>query len=86
MGSKTYRDSRGYLRFKNSGKLVHRWAAQKKLGRSLKPGEVVHHKNRIKFDNRRGNLQVCSSRAQHRALHIKAAWERTKRPRTRRKR
>ncbi|MHA1588599.1 MAG: HNH endonuclease [Candidatus Thorarchaeota archaeon] len=76
-------DSNGYLRFIDSGKLVHRWVAAKKLGRRLRPGEVVHHSNRIKLDNRMNNLRVFSSQKEHRAHHIKKAWERTRRPKSR---
>ncbi|MGY5865858.1 MAG: HNH endonuclease [Candidatus Thorarchaeota archaeon] len=82
MSKKTYRDVQGYLRFIDSGKLVHRWKAEKKLGRKLRPGEVVHHQNKIKVDNRYGNLSVFRSRKAHRAHHIKKAWTRTRRPRT----
>ncbi|MBN2228273.1 MAG: HNH endonuclease [Candidatus Thorarchaeota archaeon] len=82
MGSKTYRDAHGYLRFIDSGKLVHRWAAQKKLGRSLNPGEIVHHNNRVRTDNRFGNLRVFKSKKEHQAHHIKERWERTRRKRT----
>ncbi|MHA1961567.1 MAG: HNH endonuclease [Candidatus Thorarchaeota archaeon] len=85
MGRKTYRDSQGYLRFTDSGKLVHRWAAEKKMRRRLRPGEVVHHRNKRKTDNKAGNLTVFSSSAQHRAHHIKRRWERTRRHRTRKK-
>jgi hypothetical protein len=82
MGRKTYRDARGYMRFKDSGRLVHRWLAEKKLRRKLKPNEVVHHKNRIKTDNRISNLKVFDSRLKHRAHHAKKAWERVRRPRS----
>ena len=82
MGKKTYRDAQGYLRFRDSGKLVHRWLAQKKLGRKLRPNEVVHHNNRIKTDNRTSNLKVLDSSLQHRAYHAKKAWERVRRPRS----
>ncbi|MGY5876419.1 MAG: HNH endonuclease [Candidatus Thorarchaeota archaeon] len=86
MTGKTYRDTQGYLRFKDSGKSVHRWKAEKKLRRKLRPGEVVHHKNRIKSDNRYGNLEILGSRLEHRARHAKKAWERTRRPRSLRRR
>ena len=49
--SKVYVDDKGYFRFKDSGKLVHRWVDEKKLGRKLRAGEVVHHINRNKRDN-----------------------------------
>ena len=82
MGKKTFRDSQGYLRFIDSGRLVHRWVAKKKLRRKLKPKEVVHHNNRIKTDNRTGNLRVFDSSLQHRAYHARKAWERVRRPRS----
>ena len=82
MTSKTYRDSNGYLRFRSSGKLVHRWAAEKKLGRKLRRGEIVHHCNKIKTDNRQGNLEVFRSRLEHRARHAKKKWEQCRRPRS----
>ena len=82
MVRKTYRDTQGYLRFIDSGKLVHRWKAEKRLGRRLLSQEVVHHKNKVKTDNRYGNLAVFESRKAHQAYHIKAAWTKTRRRRT----
>ena len=35
------------------------------LGRKLQPGEVVHHKNCDKTDNRRKNLWVFESQEKH---------------------
>jgi hypothetical protein len=84
MGRKTFTDSRGYLRFKDSGKLVHRWKAEKKLGRKLRPGEVVHHKNKFKSDNRYSNLEVLPSRKAHCIKHVNDSWWKTRRSRTRR--
>ena len=51
----------GYYRFPDSGMLVHRWVAEKYVvKRKLVPGEVVHHKNGNKRDNRSENLEVMS--------------------------
>jgi hypothetical protein len=40
-----------------------------KLGRELKKGEVVHHKNRDKQDNSFNNLAVFSSQKKHWEAH-----------------
>jgi len=71
--SSTFVDKKGYKRVKGSKKLVHRWVAEKKLGRELKPGEVVHHKNRNKQDNSFNNLHVFSSQKAHSEAHRKDA-------------
>ena len=41
--SKLFKDKKGYKRFADSGIPVHRYVAEKKLGRNLKKREVVHH-------------------------------------------
>lgn len=66
---KTYTDKKGYKRFFGSKIPVHRWMAGKKLKRKLKPGEVVHHKNRNKKDNRPSNLKVFPNQKSHHAAH-----------------
>ena len=69
--SKVYTDKKGYKRYSNSDKSVHRHVAERKLGRKLKPREVVHHKNRKKQDNRRSNLWVFRSQKEHDSAHRK---------------
>jgi hypothetical protein len=55
-------DCRGYA-------YEHRLVAERKLGRRLRPGELVHHKNEKKTDNRFRNLEVMPSQWEHRVEH-----------------
>ncbi|MBT4817729.1 MAG: HNH endonuclease [Lentisphaerae bacterium] len=48
----------------------HRFVAERMVGRTLHPWEVVHHRNRDRQDNRPENLQVLSRR-DHAALHAR---------------
>ncbi len=67
-------DSNGYkyLREKRhpaSGYFAeHRKVAEQKVGRPLRPDEVVHHVNHDKTDNRPENLEVLT-RSEHVKLH-----------------
>lgn len=67
--SDEYTDPRGYKRYKDSDKLVHRYVAKKKLGRALRPGEVFHHKDRDKTNNEPRNLWVFKDQAAHDRAH-----------------
>jgi hypothetical protein len=71
--SNTYINENGYRCFKDSGIPVHRWVAEKKLGRRLRPGEVVHHKDRNKLNNSPDNLYVFPNQWEHYKAHLRDA-------------
>jgi hypothetical protein len=47
----------------------HRLVAEVKLGRSLLPGETVHHANKDGFDNRPDNIWVFRTNSDHARYH-----------------
>ena len=77
-GKKTYIDDRGYLRFRDTNRLVHRWVMEKYLRIKLKPWQIIHHRNGNKLDNRPENLQVLvtpEARGEHHNIHNKQKTE-----------
>jgi len=67
--AETYVDKNGYRRFSDSGILVHRWVAEKKIGRPLKKEEEVHHKG-SKLDNKPHKISVKRSHSAHTKTHL----------------
>lgn len=53
------------------GKHAHRVVAERMLGRKLRLGEVVHHKDGNKLNYTEENLEVFSSQKEHAAYHNK---------------
>lgn len=68
ISKKIYTDKKGYPRFKDNGKLVHKAVAEKKVGGKIFPDRVVHHLDGDKTNFSRDNL-VVMSRSEHSKLH-----------------
>jgi hypothetical protein len=74
-GAGTYEDSqrlgalepkKGYRHLKRSGRRIpaHHFVLGISLGRTLEPHERVHHRNGVRDDNRRSNLELWALRTQ----------------------
>ena len=78
--SNIYIDKRGYPRFRDNNKLVHRVVMEKIIGRPLRDDEVVHHINGDKTNFSRRNLQLVNKK-DHFKIHVTdkkniGLWER----------
>lgn len=62
-----WKGNTAYVKF--HGRHIHRQLAELKIGRPLRPGEVVHHINGDPRDNSLENLEVLPSQAEHARLH-----------------
>lgn len=48
---------------------THRIVAEQKLGRPLRPGEIVHHKDENILNNHPDNIEIFASQAEHARHH-----------------
>lgn len=67
---KYFINENGYPCFCDSGILVHRWMMQKIIGRKLRPGEVVHHRDGNKLNFKPNNLILFPNQETHYFHHL----------------
>jgi hypothetical protein len=68
-----YQDVYGYIRIKVvAGKgrwpKEHSIVMEKRLGRSLRVGEIIHHIDGNRANNEDSNLHLCRNRSEHQAI------------------
>lgn len=68
---KRIKPTKGYSKY--YGRHEHRVVAEKKIGRKLQKGEVVHHIDGDKTNNHPDNLQVMTD-SEHARLHAEERW------------
>ena len=68
-GYQFIRKKSGYSGNKDRYIREHRLIIEKHIGRTLKKGEIVHHINGRKLDNRIENLCVCNGQTEHINIH-----------------
>lgn len=63
----------GYISIFIDGRWIyeHKYIVEQFIGRELKKGEVVHHINGIKTDNRISNLMLFKNQKEHQKFHLK---------------
>lgn len=66
MNPKTYYDNNGYLRFKDSKRLVHRYVYEKKLGKKIPEKMQIHHLDNNKKNNQPENLIMLTKEDHYR--------------------
>lgn len=66
-----YIHAKGYVVLTDGNKEVfeHRAVMEKILGRKLRRGEIVHHRNENRVDNRPENLELCKNTGTHIQQH-----------------
>jgi len=65
-----HKDKKGYPRWNDSNRRVHRDVAKNMIGGQIGRGRVVHHIDGNKSNFKRTNLRVMS-KSQHSSLHAR---------------